>query len=106
MGVTGNRLEGRVAIVTTGGQGIGEATAIAYAKEGARLVVTGRTMSKLEAVAARIRELGGEVRCLEGFAGDRVQAEQTVAEAISSYGRLDVLVNCAQTYTDAMPHKL
>ena len=103
MGATGNRLGGCVAIVTAGGQGIGEATAVAYAKEGARLVITGRTMSKLEAVATRIRDIGGEVRCLEAYAGNRAHAEQTVAEAVSSYGRLDVLVNCAQTYTDTMP---
>ena len=102
MGVAGKRLEGRVAIVTAGGQGIGEATAVAYAQEGAHIVITGRTMSKLEIVAARIREAGGEVRCFEAHTGNRAQAEQTVALATSTFGRLDVLVNCAQTYTDAM----
>ncbi len=103
MGVAGKRLDGRVAIVTAGGQGIGEATAVAYAREGARLVITGRTMSKLEAVADRVRAAGGEITCLELHAGNRMHAEQTVAHAVSTYGRLDVLVNCAQTYTDAMP---
>jgi NAD(P)-dependent dehydrogenase (short-subunit alcohol dehydrogenase family) len=100
---TSRRLDGRVAIVTAGGQGIGEATAVAYAREGARLVITGRTMSKLESVAAHVRDAGGQVHCLEAYAGNREHAEQTVAKAIAVYGRLDILVNCAQTYTDAMP---
>lgn len=103
MGTSAGMLEGRVAIVTAGGQGIGEATAVAYAKEGASLVITGRTNVKLQAVAARIKAFGGKVRCLEAYAGNRAHAEQTVAEAVSAYGRLDILVNCAQTYTDAMP---
>jgi NAD(P)-dependent dehydrogenase (short-subunit alcohol dehydrogenase family) len=97
------RLADRVAIVTAAGQGIGAATALAYARAGASLVITGRTLSKLQGVAAQIESQGGRVRCLEAYAGHRAQAEQTVAEAVSTYGRLDILVNCAQTYTDAMP---
>ena len=48
------RLETRVAIITGAGQGIGEAIAKAYAREGAKVVITGRTLSKLEAVADQI----------------------------------------------------
>jgi NAD(P)-dependent dehydrogenase (short-subunit alcohol dehydrogenase family) len=102
MSALGRRLEGRSAIVTAAGQGIGEGIALAYAKEGADLVITGRTMSKLEGVAAKIEAVGGKVCCLEAYAGTREHAEQTVAEAISAYGRLDVLVNNAQTFTDPM----
>jgi NAD(P)-dependent dehydrogenase (short-subunit alcohol dehydrogenase family) len=96
------RLSGRVAIVTGAGQGIGEAIARAYAKEGAKLVMTGRTLSKLEKVAHEIRAQGGEARCLLALAGNRQHAEKTVAEAISSWGRVDVLVNNAHTFTDYM----
>jgi NAD(P)-dependent dehydrogenase (short-subunit alcohol dehydrogenase family) len=99
IGMTG-KLNGKVAIVTGAGQGIGEAIAVAYAREGAKVVITGRTMSKLEDVAARIRGDGGEVRCLEAIAGNRDHAAQTVGLAVSEWGRVDVLVNNAHTFTD------
>ena len=65
------RLEGRVAIVTGAGQGIGEAIASAYAGEGAKVIITGRTVSKLQEVARKISANGGVVRCLEARAGNR-----------------------------------
>jgi NAD(P)-dependent dehydrogenase (short-subunit alcohol dehydrogenase family) len=97
---TGRRLSGRVAIVTGAGQGIGEAVAKAYAQAGARVVITGRTLSKLEEVALGIREAGGEVRVLNALAGNRQDAERTVADAVTAWGRVDVLVNNAHTFTD------
>jgi len=96
------RLKGRVAIITGAGQGIGEAIAKAYARAGAKLVITGRTMSKLEAVAKQIKAAGGEVRCLDALAGNREHAQRTVATAISDWGRIDVVVNNAHTFTDYM----
>jgi NAD(P)-dependent dehydrogenase (short-subunit alcohol dehydrogenase family) len=96
-------LEGRVAIVTGAGQGIGEAIARAYAREGARVIITGRTMSKLEDVAGKSRDEGGEILPIEALAGNQEHAEKTVAEAISRWGRLDVLVNNAHTFTDYLP---
>ena len=53
MSTANGRLQGRVAIVTGAGQGIGEAIAKAYARAGAKVIITGRTLSKLEAVAER-----------------------------------------------------
>jgi NAD(P)-dependent dehydrogenase (short-subunit alcohol dehydrogenase family) len=100
---TSRRLEGKVAIVTGAGQGIGEAIARAYAREGAKVIITGRTMSKLEDVAGKIRDEGGEVRALDALAGDQAAAERTVGEAISAWGRVDVLLNNAHTYTDYLP---
>jgi NAD(P)-dependent dehydrogenase (short-subunit alcohol dehydrogenase family) len=99
---SGRTLEGRVAIVTGAGQGIGEAIARAYAREGAKVVITGRTLSKLEDVAAKIRDDGGEVRALDCLAGDREHSARTVAAAIDAWGRIDVLVNNAHTFTDFM----
>jgi NAD(P)-dependent dehydrogenase (short-subunit alcohol dehydrogenase family) len=100
---SGKRLEGRVAIITGAGQGIGEAIARGYAREGAKALITGRTLSKLEDVAAKIRDEGGEVLTLEALAGNQEHAEKTVALALSKWGRVDVLVNNAHTFTDYLP---
>src|SRR5579862_1095619 len=97
-----DRLRGRVAIITGGGQGIGEAIAKAFAKQGAKVFITGRTLSKLEAVAEQLKAGGGEVRCLDAIAGNREHAQKTVAETIAAWGRVDVLVNNAHTFTDYM----
>jgi NAD(P)-dependent dehydrogenase (short-subunit alcohol dehydrogenase family) len=100
MGYAEKQLAGKVAIITGAGQGIGEAIAKAYASEGAKVIITGRTMSKLKTVAAQIKAADGEVLCLEAIAGNRKDAEKTVGTAISDWGRLDVLVNNAHTFTD------
>lgn len=98
-----NRLQGKVAIITGGGQGIGAAIAEAYAREGAKVLVTGRTLSKLEDVVGKIREAGGEAAALEALAGDAEHAARTVARAADDWGRIDVLVNNAHTFTDYLP---
>lgn len=95
-----NRLKGKVAIVTGAGQGIGAAIANAYAAAGAKVMLTGRTYSKLEKIANIISKDGGEVNILESLAGDRQQSEVVVAKTIDLWGRVDVLVNNAHTFTD------
>jgi len=100
MSIQAQRLAGRVAIITGAGQGIGAAIAQAYAREGAKVLITGRTRSKLEEVAGKIRADGGEVRLLDAHAGRRADAERTVADALRAWGRVDVLVNNAHTFTD------
>jgi NAD(P)-dependent dehydrogenase (short-subunit alcohol dehydrogenase family) len=103
MGAAGARLAGKVAIVTGAGQGIGGAIAEAYAREGAKVVITGRTMAKLEDVAGRIKAAGGEAIPLENLAGNKEHAKATVDRAIADWGRVDVLVNNAHTFTDYLP---
>jgi NADP-dependent 3-hydroxy acid dehydrogenase YdfG len=86
------KLAGQVAWVTGAGSGIGEAAAIALADEGARVVLTGRTRAKLDAVAARIGELA-EVAPADLSDAAAVTA---VAEGIQArHGRCDILVNNA-----------
>lgn len=97
------RLEGKVAIVTGAGQGIGEAIAMSYAKEGAKVLITGRTLSKLEDVVAKITSAGGTALALDAVAGEKEQSEQTVQKAIAEWGRVDVLVNNAHSFTDYLP---
>ncbi|PLK26729.1 SDR family NAD(P)-dependent oxidoreductase [Novosphingobium sp. TH158] len=99
----GNRLAGKVAIVTGGGQGIGEAIALAYAREGANVIITGRTKSKLDEVAGKATSSGSTVLGMEALSGNREHAEQVVSEALSRWGRVDVLVNNAHTFTDYLP---
>jgi NADP-dependent 3-hydroxy acid dehydrogenase YdfG len=86
------RLEGKLVWVTGAGSGIGEAAAIALAREGAIVVLTGRTPSKLEAVAA---EIGPLAHVIVGDLTDSSRVETIAAEILQRFGRIDILVNNA-----------
>jgi meso-butanediol dehydrogenase / (S,S)-butanediol dehydrogenase / diacetyl reductase len=81
------RLDGKVAIVSGGGTGIGAATARVFAREGARVVVTGRRAEPLQAVAAEI-----DGRAVAGDTTDDDRVRAAVAEARDAFGGLDVVV--------------
>jgi NAD(P)-dependent dehydrogenase (short-subunit alcohol dehydrogenase family) len=100
---TGGRLAGKVAIITGAGQGIGAAIAGLYAREGCKVLITGRTQSKLDEVAAKIAGEGGVCTPFAALAGEMDQSEATVAKAIADWGRVDILVNNAHTFTDYLP---
>jgi 3-oxoacyl-[acyl-carrier protein] reductase len=90
------RLEGRVALITGGGRGIGRAIALAYAAEGARLSLSARTASELEETAQLVAErFGSEVITAVADVSDRGQVEQAVSRTLEHYGAIDVLVNNA-----------
>jgi NAD(P)-dependent dehydrogenase (short-subunit alcohol dehydrogenase family) len=97
-------LEGKIAIVTGAGRGIGRAIAQEYAKEGARVVVSSRTPSTVDEVVDSIREAGGEALPVVCDVGDKAQVSSMVEQAVSTYGTVDILVNNAQSFgTQAAP---
>ncbi|MCI0438646.1 MAG: SDR family oxidoreductase [Chloroflexi bacterium] len=89
------RLKDRVALVTGAGSGIGRATAILFASEGARVVASDVSeVDALETVKA-ITASGGEAAPVTGDVSDAGDAERMVKAAVDAYGRLDILVNSA-----------
>jgi NAD(P)-dependent dehydrogenase (short-subunit alcohol dehydrogenase family) len=96
-------LRDRVAIVTGGGQGLGLGIAHALASEGANLVLTGRTEAKLRTAETALKEYGVQVLVVPGNTRKRADADQAVALAIEHFGRIDALVNNAQTSTPGVP---
>lgn len=87
--------DGRVAIVTGGGSGIGQAIARELARLGARVAVFGRTWDKLEATCAEIERAGGRASAYAVDVRDRAAIEETVARVVDDHGRVDHLVNSA-----------
>lgn len=95
------RLKGKSAIVTGSSRGIGKAIALRFAEEGARVVVncvTNRT--KAEDVVKEIRAAGGTAVVVQADVAKRSDAERLIAEAISAFGRLDILVSNAGIIID------
>lgn len=88
-------LEHKIALITGGSSGIGAVTAKTFAAEGAKVVITARRQAALDAVAADIRAAGGTCLTVAGDVTDPADVKRVVAEAISAFGRVDVLVNNA-----------
>jgi meso-butanediol dehydrogenase/(S,S)-butanediol dehydrogenase/diacetyl reductase len=88
-------VEGQVALVTGAGQGMGRGIALALAAEGARVALVGRTLAKLDAVAAEVRDRGGDALAVAADVSDRDAAFGAVATVLERWGRLDTLVNAA-----------
>jgi NADP-dependent 3-hydroxy acid dehydrogenase YdfG len=88
-------LAGTVAIVTGASSGIGEATALAFAQNGASVVVAARRRDRLEALSARISDFGGTAVAVECDVTDEAQARGLVERTVADLGRLDILLNNA-----------
>jgi NAD(P)-dependent dehydrogenase (short-subunit alcohol dehydrogenase family) len=89
------RLKDRVAIVTGGGAGVGEAIALRYAKEGARVVVAEIEPARGEKVVNAIRQLGGDALFVQTDVASEQQIQALVETALARFGQIDVLVNNA-----------
>jgi 3-oxoacyl-[acyl-carrier protein] reductase len=88
-------LAGKIVLVTGASAGIGHATALAFARQGAHLVVTARRAERLESLCAEIHALGGHAVFYAGDASQEQTALATIGLATQSFGRLDVLINNA-----------
>jgi NAD(P)-dependent dehydrogenase (short-subunit alcohol dehydrogenase family) len=90
-----SRLAGKVAIVTGGNAGIGEAIAQTFVREGAAVVITGRRQDELDRVVHEITRRNGKVIAVAGSVTDDRHVRAVVNEAIQRFGSLDILINNA-----------
>jgi len=102
------RVDGRVAIITGAGRGIGAASALALASCGADVVLTARTETQLEQVASDVDALGRRAVVLAADANDLAQLARTVDAAREAFGRVDIVVNnvggtAPQPFLDTTP---
>jgi len=89
------KLKDKVAIITGGGTGIGKAISLAFANEGAAVVVAARNPSRLEEVAKDIKSRGGKAKAIQTDISNHEQIKRMVAQTIDEFGQIDVLVNNA-----------
>ena len=90
------KLRNKVALITGAGQGVGQGIAFALAGEGAAVVVTGRTLSKVEKTAAEVVKRGGKALALACDVKDAASMAACVEQAVKHFGGLQILVNNAQ----------
>jgi NAD(P)-dependent dehydrogenase (short-subunit alcohol dehydrogenase family) len=101
-----NRLEGKTSIVTGAGRGIGRAIALAFANQGARVVVNDVDAAAADEVVAEIEAAGGKAAANHEPIGSVAAAESVLATALDTFGELDVLVNNAGMLRDRMLHNM
>jgi len=99
----GTNLRNQTAIVTGAGRGIGAAIALAFAREGASLILCSRTLHEAEGVAGQARVIGASAVAHQVDVSDYRQVERMVTDAISRFGKVEILVNNAGIYGSIGP---
>jgi NAD(P)-dependent dehydrogenase (short-subunit alcohol dehydrogenase family) len=96
-------ITGQVAVVTGGTAGMGEAAAVRFGAEGAKVAVIGRTPEKGDAVVKRITDAGGEAMFVKAECADEGEVKAACKTILDTWGRADILVNTAGGFIDAPP---
>lgn len=91
-------IEQRVVLITGAGSGLGAAAAAAFAKDGAKVVLCGRRKQRIEEIAARIAEQGGEALAVQADVSVQEDVERLVKAALSRFGRIDAVINNAAVF--------
>jgi 3-oxoacyl-[acyl-carrier protein] reductase len=89
------KLEGKVALITGGAQGIGRAIVLLFAREGAKVVITDINVQKAQETCREVESLGQEGLAIGGNVADAREAEAMILQAVEKFGHLDILVNNA-----------
>lgn len=97
------KLKGKVAIITGASRGLGRASAVEMAREGAYLVILSRTAPDIEVTSRMVEELGGEVLSLEGDISRSKDVKEAVDKAQSRFGKIDILMNNAAVIGPVKP---
>ncbi len=95
------RLQGKTAIITGAGTGIGRGIALEFAKQGARVVVVGRRMEPLKRVVEDIEKLNAQALAVSCDVSDMTEVQSLMAKVMQAFGTIDILVNNAGVY---IPH--
>lgn len=100
------RLKDKVALITGGGSGIGEATALRFVEEGAKVAINDVVEESANNVVEKIKAKGGEAIACIGDISNKEDAEGLVKKVVDHFGRLDILVNNAGINRDALMGKM
>jgi NAD(P)-dependent dehydrogenase (short-subunit alcohol dehydrogenase family) len=97
------RFAGKIALVTGGGRGIGQAIALGFAREGASVAVNAAHLSTAEETAQQIRQTGGTAIAIQANVADEEQVQAMVARVVKEFGTIDILVNNAGVSQPLVP---